>query len=77
MAGISLEHAEAQLAAWTAASLAVAAGQAYEISDGGMTRQMTRVNAEHIDRMIVFWEGRVNRLSRGRGGARTRQIAPG
>ena len=77
MPGITLAQAETNLAKWVAASEAIAAGQAYEISDGGMTRQLTRVNAEHVDRMINFWEGRVMRLSRGRGGARTRQIAPG
>lgn len=77
MAGITLEQAETNLAAWEAASRAVAAGQSYEISDGGMTRQLTRVNAEHIRGMIDYWESKVARLSRGRGGARTRQIAPG
>lgn len=77
MSGITLEQAETNLAKWLAASEAVAAGQSYEISDGGMTRQLTRVNAEHIRGMIDYWEKKVARLSRGRRGVGTRQIAPG
>lgn len=59
MSGITLAQAQAQLDAWLAASLAVAEGQSYMIN--GNT--YTRVNAEHIDKMIFLWEGRVERLS--------------
>lgn len=71
MAGINLEQAQAQLDAWLQASLAVANGQAYEIAG----RKLTRVNAEHIDRMIDFWNNKVQSLSQsGRGGGRARTI---
>lgn len=72
MAGITIEQAQAHLNAWLEASLAVAKGQAYEIEDGGMRRSLTRVNAEHIDRMITFWQGKVNALSPAASGGRRR-----
>ncbi|MDF3821982.1 DUF6148 family protein [Leptospira sp. 96542] len=74
MAGITLTQAQAQLDAWLAASLAVASGQAFEVSG----RKLTRVNAEHIDRMIDYWGAKVANLSNsaaGRGRART--MVPG
>lgn len=61
MAGVSLVQAQAQLDAWLAASLAVAEGQSITVN--GNT--YSRVNAEHIDRMIDYWESRVQRLTRG------------
>jgi len=59
MAGITLVQAQANLDAWVAASIAVAAGQSYQIGD----RQFSKVNAEHIDRMILFWQGWVDKLT--------------
>jgi hypothetical protein len=77
MAGITLESAQAQLDAWLAASLAVAQSQSYEIDTGnGGRRTMTRVNAEHIDRMINYWRNMVRQLEGGRPGRRVRQLAP-
>lgn len=70
MAGITLAQAQAQLDAWMAASIAVASGQSYQIAG----RQMTRVNAEHIDRMLEYWQAKVSQLSvqaTGRGRTRT------
>lgn len=64
MAGITLEQAENQLALWLAADAAVAEGQAYAI--GG--RSLTRANAREIRENIVFWEKKVQRLSRSGGG---------
>lgn len=72
MAGITLEQAQAQLDAWLAASIAVASNQAYEISTGTGTRRLTRANAEHIDRMIKFWEQRVLALTPAAAGGRRR-----
>lgn len=59
MAGITVAAAQAQLEAWLAASLAVAKGQSYEIAG----RKLTRVNAEHIDRMIDYWSAKVTTLA--------------
>ena len=74
MAGITLEQAEAQLASWLAASTAVAAGQSYEIAG----RSLTRVNAQHIDRMIEYWNGKAATLSQqSQGRSRSRTMAPG
>ena len=73
MAGITLEQAQAQLDAWLAASLAVAQGQAYEIDTGTGRRSLTRVNAEHIDKMITFWQQKVNALTAASAGGRRRQ----
>jgi len=72
MAGITLAQAQAQLDAWMAASLAVAQGQAYEIDTGNGRRSLTRVNAEHIDRMIVFWQAKVDALTSAAVGGRRR-----
>ncbi len=60
MAGITLAQAETQLAAWLAASTAVASNQSYSI--GG--RSLSRANAGEIMEQINFWEARVQRLSR-------------
>jgi hypothetical protein len=61
MAGITLAQAEAQLAAWLAASTAVASGQAYSIAG----RSLTRANAAEIRNQIDFWDSKVKTLSRG------------
>jgi hypothetical protein len=64
MSAITLEQAQAHLAAWMKASLDVATkGQAYVINSDGTERSLTRVNAEHIDRMIKFWEAKVAELT--------------
>jgi len=61
MAGITLTQAEAQLAVWLAASTAVASGQSYSIAG----RSLTRANAAEIRKNIEFWDGKVNKLTRG------------
>lgn len=63
MAGILLAQAQAHLDEWLAADLAVAGGQAYTIG----SRSFTRANAAEIRKNIDYWEGRVQRLSRGSG----------
>lgn len=72
MAGITLEQAQEKLDAWMAADEAVAGGQSYSI--GG--RSLSRANAAEITNKIEFWEGKVIRLSNGRGGIRVRYMAP-
>ena len=66
-----------QLAEVQAAISKVLAGQSYQISDGGMTRQVTRADLGQL-------EAREKRLiplaaqeTRGRTGRRTRQVVPG
>jgi hypothetical protein len=71
MAGYTLAQAQEQLDAWLAASLAVTKNQSFTIGD----RQLTRVNAEHIDGMIKFWNGEVNRLTRAASGRRRTRYA--
>lgn len=67
MSGITLALAETNLAAWIAASEAVAQKQSYTIGD----RTLTYVNAEHITKMIEFWDGKVKALG-GAASGRTR-----
>lgn len=55
---MTLADAQSQLAAWEAASLAVAKGQRYQIGD----RSLQRVDASEIRSMIEFWQRRVNGL---------------
>lgn len=74
MAGITLAQSEAQLTAWLNASTAVANGQSYTITVDGISRTLTRVNAEHIDKMISFWDRQCKRLTRG--GIRVRGATP-
>jgi hypothetical protein len=70
-AGITLTQAEAQLAAWLAASTAVAGGQSYEIAG----RKLTRVNAAEIREQLEYWDNKVKTLSaRSQGTGRTRTI---
>ena len=73
MAGITREQADSQLAAWLAASTAVASGQSYSI--GG--RSLSRVDAGEIREQITYWQGWVSRLSRQASGRRrTRYVVP-
>ena len=74
MAGITLAQAEAQLAAWLAASTAVAGNQSYTIATGGTSRSLTRANAKEIGEQIVFWDRMVKSLDRG--GIRIRGATP-
>ena len=75
MAGITLANAEAQLAAWLAASSAVALSQSYQIEVEGNRRMLTRADASEIREQIKFWQGQVlarNRVATGR--SRTRYV---
>lgn len=69
MAGMSLETAEAHLAAWLNADMRVAEGQSWSIAG----RSLTRADAEQITAKIAYWQGKVTALKNGRtGGARVR-----
>lgn len=73
MAAITLAQADAQLAAWLDASTKVAQGQSYSIG----TRSLTRADAKEIREQITFWEGKVNQLTSGASGIRTRGLSLG
>lgn len=73
MAGITLQQAETQLAAYLAAETAVLAGQAYSI--GG--RSVTRANLGEIRAGIDSWNARVVQLSNSsQGRTRSRTVVP-
>ncbi len=73
MAGITLADAQAQLAAWLAASTAVATGQSYTIEG----RSLTRADLDAINRSIDKWDQRVQALSlRSSGRGRSRVPRP-
>lgn len=78
MAGITLEQAQAQLAAWLAASTAVARNQEYEIDTGNGRRRLKRADAAEIRQQITFWEGKVQALTPVSAGGRrrTRYVVP-
>ncbi|MGE8365996.1 DUF6148 family protein [Cupriavidus sp.] len=67
---ITVEQAQAALAAWYAASLAVAKSQSYEIEG----RKLTRADAAEIRKQITFWEGK---LAASRNGGRRMRIGYG
>lgn len=76
--GWTVTQAQAQLDAWLAASLAVAASQAYEIDTGNGRRKLTRANAAEIQSMIAFWRREVDALTPAAAGGRrrTRYVVP-
>lgn len=64
MAGITLADAQAQLAAWLAASSAVASSQSYEIeAANGSRRKLTRADAAEIRGQIDYWDRKVKELT--------------
>lgn len=58
--GISVAKATEILDKWVQASLAVADGQEYQIGD----RRLKRVDAQHINKQIDYWERKVAELER-------------
>lgn len=70
MAGITLAQAEAQLAAWIAASTATAGAQSYSIAG----RTLTRADAREIRENIKMWQEIV--ISLDRGGVSIRGVTP-
>lgn len=79
MAGITLAHAQAQLEAWLAASIAVASSQSYEIDTGNGHRKLQRADAAAIQQQIDYWRRTVDTLTSSSAGGRrrTRYIVPG
>lgn len=71
MAGITLAQAETQLAAWLAASSAVATGQSYSIAG----RSLSRVDAGEIREQITYWDGKVRSLTASASGRRRTRYA--
>jgi len=73
MAGITLEQAEAELAAWmaTAADLRTN-GQETAIHG----RSFQAVDAAEVNRQIDYWDGKVKQLARGSTGFRVRGLTP-
>lgn len=61
MPGLTLAQAEQHLNEWLSADSAVAKGQAYSL--GGRT--LTRADAAEIRENIRYWQGWVDKLSRG------------
>jgi hypothetical protein len=59
MAGITLEQAQTQLAAYLAAETKVLANQSYEIAG----RKLTRANLGEIREGIKHWDDQVKHLS--------------
>lgn len=73
MAGITLEEAEAQLAAYKAAELKALSSQAYEISG----RKNQRANLKEIREGLAYWHGMVRELSASSNGrGRSVTLAP-
>lgn len=78
MAGITLAQAQAQLAAWLAASTAVAASQEYTIDTGSGSRRLRRADAAEIRLQVEYWQRKVSALTPVANGGRrrTRYIVP-
>lgn len=71
-AGITLEQAQAQLALWLAADAKIAAGQEYEIQEGGSSRRLKRADAAVVTEKIRYWQGLVQQLTPSGAGGRRR-----
>lgn len=65
MAGITLEKAETQLAAYLAAEAAVLTGQSYRLNVGGTEREVRKADLAAIQQGIEIWDARVKRFERG------------
>lgn len=76
MAGLTLEHAEAQLALWLAADAALAGGaQSYRIETSpGASRQVTKADAAQVQLNIDYWDKKCKQLGRSDGGISVRGV---
>lgn len=73
MAAITLVEAQAQLAAWLAASRAVAAAQSYEIeAANGSRRKLSRADAAEIREQVAYWSRKVSELTPASAGGKRR-----
>jgi hypothetical protein len=73
----TLADAQAQLAAWEAASLALAKSQSYTISVEGSQRTLTRADGAEVREMIAYWTRRVAELAAGGRRPRSRRVVFG
>ncbi len=65
---MTLAEAQTQLAAWEAASLALATGRSYSIGD----RQLTRNDAGEVREMMTFFQRKVDALTASGAGSNKR-----
>jgi hypothetical protein len=72
MSAWELEEARMHLNTWLQAEIAVASGQSYRIG----TREVTRADLANIRERINFWRREVERLEKGRAGARVLRVVP-
>jgi hypothetical protein len=73
MSAFTLEQAQAQLASWMAAELALSTG-AQEYTIGG--RAFRKADLGQVGARILYWQRMVDRLLRVPIGARVRQVIP-
>lgn len=64
---MTLEHAQAQLDAWLAASLALADGKEHQVAD----RRVRLEDGAEVRQQIAFWQQQVNRLTLSAAGVAT------
>jgi hypothetical protein len=76
MSAITLEQAQAKLAAWMAADDALILGQNYTIDQGNVRRVITRADAAEIRNNINYWRREVERLSKGPSAPTARFVLP-
>lgn len=78
MAGITLEQAQTQLAAYLAASEKISQNQSYEIDTGNGRRKLTRADLAEVQKSIEFWDRKVKELTPAATGGkrRTRFVVP-
>jgi len=69
---MTLAEAQVQLAAWEAASLALATGQSYTIG----TRELTRADWGSVRDAIGYFENKVAKLTAGTTGPTVRRTIP-
>lgn len=74
MAGLTLEHATAQLERYLAAEIAALSGQSYELDAGGVRRRVTRADLQWIQEGIALWDRRCKALSTK--GLQVREVIP-
>jgi len=72
--GITLQEAtDALVSAMTARTQLLSGAKSARVNAGGVERQVTREDLDKLNNDILFWEGRVRRLSNG-GGIRARGV---
>jgi len=70
--GITLAQAQAALANWLAADVAVARNQRYRIDTGAGYRELFRADAVEIRNNIQYWDAKVKALTPAAAGGKRR-----